>query len=356
LKDINTIAMRNCPHCGKEIQDEAAFCRFCRRDVQPPLWLTSLQKCPYCAEWIERGIERCPLCGKALITEEPFYISEEEDSTERLMNEVRENIFPKDQTNDEAPEESPEEEPVESTFDSPPFQPVPRETQNYQEPSSDPFESQEGLGVLRERQRPEIPLADLDTEAPEVEIKPTRERRRINVPIGRILPWVILIFATVAVVAVAIYAFQELDPLSSLGLVAPQATATETSPAATDEPLETAIASPTYAAATLPPLATATGMPGDCVLWSDISPAMVGQEVCAYGTIKRRFRVDAEIPYMAIFSEEEGTFAIVDRLTFYTQFRPGDCIQAFGEIEIMRGVRPFIDAANNLALCPDDSN
>jgi hypothetical protein len=88
--------MRNCPHCGKEIQDEAAFCRFCRHDVAPPLWLTSLQKCPYCAEWVERGIERCPLCGKALVTEEPFYISEEADSTELLLKEVRENIFAKD--------------------------------------------------------------------------------------------------------------------------------------------------------------------------------------------------------------------------------------------------------------------
>jgi hypothetical protein len=93
-------------------------------------------------------------------------------------------------------------------------------------------------------------------------------------------------------------------------------------------------------------------MPGDCLLWSEITVAMEGQQVCVFGIIKRRFRVDAEIPYMAIFSEEEGTFAIVDRLTFYTQFRPGDCIQAVGEVELMRGVRPFIDAGNALTTCP----
>ena len=88
------------------------------------------------------------------------------------------------------------------------------------------------------------------------------------------------------------------------------------------------------------------------MLWSDISTAMEGQQVCAYGIIKRRFRVDSEIPYMAIFSEDEGTFVIVDRLTYYYQFRPGDCIQAVGEVELMRGVRPFIDAGDALSICP----
>jgi hypothetical protein len=57
---------------------------------------------------------------------------------------------------------------------------------------------------------------------------------------------------------------------------------------------------------------------------------------------------------MAIFSEEEGTFVIVDRLTYYYQFRPGDCIQAVGEVELMRGVRPFIDAGDALSICPTE--
>jgi hypothetical protein len=82
---------------------------------------------------------------------------------------------------------------------------------------------------------------------------------------------------------------------------------------------------------------------------------MEGEFVCAYGKIKRRFRVDSDIPYMAIFSEQEGTFAIVDRETFYNQFRPGDCIQATGEIELMRGSRPFIDAQDELVACPAES-
>lgn len=76
--------MRNCPHCNREIQDEAVICRFCRQDVDPPLWLTSLQKCPFCAEWIERGIGRCPLCSKdvssALQSDMSDAAEEEEES------------------------------------------------------------------------------------------------------------------------------------------------------------------------------------------------------------------------------------------------------------------------------------
>lgn len=349
MKDTQPIAMRNCPHCGKEIQDEAAFCRFCRKDVEPPLWLTSLQKCPYCAEWVERGIERCPLCGKVLISEEPFYTSEEADSTEILLKEVRENIFSKNR--DENDESEDDEEPL--SQGEPPFHAVPRTERSYQEPSSDPLDSQEGLGVLRGRQREEIPLSRFDEPDSQKADKP-KERPQRRIPFARIAPWFVLIIAVGAVVAVAIYAFQQFDPLGALGFGASPDEATATSPAPTQTAVDELQPTSTYVAATLPPLATTTGSPGECVLWDEITVEMEGQQMCAFGIIKRRFRVDSEIPYMAIFSEEEGTFAIVDRLNFYTQFRPGDCILASGEVEIMRGVRPFIDAGNALVSCPSE--
>jgi RNA polymerase subunit RPABC4/transcription elongation factor Spt4 len=346
LKDEVSIAMRNCPHCGKEIQDEASFCRFCRRDVEPPLWLTSLQKCRYCAEWVERGIERCPLCGKELITEEPFYISEEADSTERLLNEVRENIFSKDKF-----EEDEEQEDEEETPEIPPFQVVPRIREEKRVVSEDPYESQEGLGVLRERQRSQIPLEPIEELSPR-EISKQPRRPRIRIPLGKITPWLLLIVATIVVIALAIYAFQEFDPLGSLSLLASTSPTEDIPPAPTETELEPTTPTPTIGAAILPPDVSATATPGTCILWSEITSAMEGQTVCAYGIIKRRFRVDSEIPYMAIFSEEEGAFAIVDRATFYTQFRPGDCIQTQGEVELMRGLRPFIDAKNGLIACP----
>jgi RNA polymerase subunit RPABC4/transcription elongation factor Spt4 len=346
LKDEDTIAMRNCPHCGKEIQDEASFCRFCRRDVDPPLWLTSLQKCPYCAEWVERGIERCPLCGKGLATEEPFYISEEADSTERLLNEVRENIFAKDKF-----EEDDEQRDEEEIPETPPFQVVPRTREKKQAVSEDPYESQEGLGVLRERQRSHIPLEPIE-ELDSREIGKKPKRPRIRIPLAKIIPWLLLMVATVVVIGLAIYAFQEFDPLGSLGLGASTSPTDDILPVPTETALEPTTPTPTIGAAVLPPELNVTATPGACMLWSEITSSMEGQTVCAYGVIKRRFRVDNEIPYMAIFSEEEGTFAIVDRTTFYTQFRPGDCIQTQGEVELMRGVRPFIDANNALIACP----
>jgi RNA polymerase subunit RPABC4/transcription elongation factor Spt4 len=99
--------MRSCPNCHKEIQDEAVFCRFCRREVDPPLWLTSLQKCPFCAEWVERGIERCPLCGKDLSQATPFSIPVEkvEQATD-LFARLRQSTQAADSFDDEEDEET----------------------------------------------------------------------------------------------------------------------------------------------------------------------------------------------------------------------------------------------------------
>jgi hypothetical protein len=341
--------MRNCPHCGKEIQDEAAFCRFCRHEVEPPLWLTSLQKCPYCAEWVERGIERCPLCGKDLVTEAPFYISEEEDSKERLLNEVRKNIFSKELV--ETEDEDDDESDLVDLTESPVFHSVPRSIEKDRKSSSDPFESQEGLGVLRQRQRDQVhndPFEDLGP--PKAE--PISKHGRVSLPLNKLAPWILLSVAVIAVIAIAVYAFREFVPIGSLNQVL-NLSPTEPmlpSPSETVEP--EIIASPTYAAAVLPPEGTPVDAPIPCILWSEITIELEGQRLCVYGIIKRRWRVDYEIPYIAIFSEDVGTFAIADRTTFYTQFQPGDCIQTEGEVELMRGVRPFIDAQGELSTCP----
>lgn len=56
--------MRNCPHCGEPIQDEAVLCKHCHQEVQPPLWTDSMRRCPYCAEWIDLENENCKFCGQ----------------------------------------------------------------------------------------------------------------------------------------------------------------------------------------------------------------------------------------------------------------------------------------------------
>jgi hypothetical protein len=138
---------------------------------------------------------------------------------------------------------------------------------------------------------------------------------------------------------------------------------------ATDIPTNTPIPVPTSTrrpAPTLPPeieptgdgssvlLTAEAGTPSSesgCVSWEAITVADEGSEACVYGVIKRWWKGD-DIPFISIFSEEEGTFSIIDRTTGYP-VGPGSCIMARGTVEIMGGVRPNIDAQGVLEDCPE---
>ena len=130
---------------------------------------------------------------------------------------------------------------------------------------------------------------------------------------------------------------------------------------ATDIPTKTPIPGPTSTlrpAAVLPTeikdLPTEVGTPSSapgCVSWEAITVEDAGSEACVYGVIKRWWTGD-EIPFIAIFSEEEGTFSIIDRTTRYP-VGPGICIMARGTVEIMGGVRPNIDADGEIEDCPE---
>ena len=133
---------------------------------------------------------------------------------------------------------------------------------------------------------------------------------------------------------------------------------------ATDIPTETPIPEPTSTrrpAPTLPPVSeepgiepTVIGTPSssaECVLWDTITLDDEGDELCVYGMIKRWWTGE-DIPFIAIFSEEVGTFAIIDRTTRHP-VGPGSCIMARGTVEIMAGTRPDIDAQGVLEACPE---
>jgi Double zinc ribbon len=96
---------------------------------------------------------------------------------------------------------------------------------------------------------------------------------------------------------------------------------------------------------------TPSSQPG-CVSWESITVEDEGSEACVYGVIKRWWTGD-EIPFIAIFSEEEGTFSIIDRTTRYP-VGPDSCIMARGTVEVMGGVRPNIDANGFLEDCPEE--
>jgi len=351
--------MRSCPHCHKEIQDEAVFCRFCRRDVDPPLWLTSLQKCPFCAEWVERGIDRCPLCGKDLTRATPFSIPAEAVESSDLFSRLRQSAA--------APEaEQDEFEPADQESEAP-FAAEPQAGsmeamqggrsgswfERMRQPEKPAEDVDEGLGVLQGRRidlREE--LDDAPAASDEDETPGASRTRAIQIGSG-VLRWVLIAVTAVVLVALAVLAYER---ITAGGLIFPQASRTQeptaTPPTATTLP---ATAAPTLGAGTpgvLLPTLPGTA-PVECVRWNTITLDMTGQTVCAYGEIKRWFEV-SDIPYVAIFSEQPGTFAFIDRQRTFPEFRPGTCITAEGVIESMRATRPFIDVQGNLQECGPD--
>jgi hypothetical protein len=352
--------MRSCPNCHKEIQDEAVFCRFCRREVDPPLWLTSLQKCPFCAEWVERGIERCPLCGKDLSQATPFSIPVEkvEQATD-LFARLRQSTQAADSFDDEEDEETQTEE---ADYDEPEAEMGIEEMQVGRSgswfdrlrktPEARPAETEEGLAVLHNRR------IDLSEDfAPDTDRESTPEdnneppNRHFLDTAGIIFRWLLIAVTASVIMIVGVLGYQR---MMSARLVLPGASET---PQDTPQ-VQPSEASPTLQA-TLPPgtpgvlLPTLPGTTLECITWDQITLQMAGETVCAYGAIKRWFEV-SDIPYVAIFSEQPGTFAFIDRERTYPEYRPGTCITATGLIEIMRATRPFIDVVGNLQECAAD--
>ena len=333
--------MRSCPHCNKEIQDEAVFCRFCRRDIDPPLWLTSLCKCPFCAEWVERGIERCPLCGRELTTEQPFSVDiGESEHSESLLARLKPSMEKEPESVEEVDLEG--EDVGEATFTKSP--------QKIVKMPRMPAESEEGLAVLHDRRldsdRDFDPLADLLPSAD----KEISEDDQEQGPFSRsiIIRWALMLAGILAVAAIVIVVFKRFD-LSSL------LTPREGTPIATSVPsIEPTDA---YVRATKPPEGspspepTTTPLPEiACMRWDELSLNSEGEILCVYGVIKRWFQSGA-IPYVAIFSEEMGTFEIIDHTRTYPGFKSGTCVMVEGEIEIMRNVRPYINADGTLSAC-----
>lgn len=331
--------MRNCPHCNKEIQDEAVFCRFCRQDVEPPLWLTSLRKCPYCAEWIERGIDRCPLCGKDLTHSQPFTEKPEaKPETEDLLAKLRGRSV--EATSGETAAE-PTAQPAKAI--------APSSELNKPEPVPP---NEEGLALLHSerlgKKRAFDPVAELHSEQAEERKTPRVRRLRLPAPLLRIGAAAI---ALAVLIAAAYFGLQRL-PQPLLALNAP--TASPSGSVLTATPASTLIG-PVPPPATLPPLASSTPTSQPCRSWDEITIEDEGEVICAYGNIRRWFKVE-DIPFVAIFTEELGTFAIVDRTKAYYEFKPGTCITVEGPVEIMRGSRPFIDANGNLRACEPEGS
>jgi len=405
--------MRACPHCSREIQDEAVFCRHCRRDVEPALWLTAMRRCPYCAEWIDLEVTQCNHCQKVLGGSPQRTAPFVESSLDDLVGDLRRESGPGPRDDlgrggrswEAEPEPVPardqgrgrkrEPEPVpardlgragrswEADLEQQtsaasaqpqarklgPFRRRPKEPEpesEYQRPEplfvgtsgteevrpiapDEDHSSFAALPVGRRRETSSFPQADREALISE-EGAPRGRGRRLLAALARTLIGLVLLGSA---------GFGGFYLLRGPGApLLAQLLATDTPPVPTPSPAPTNTLS---RAPTLPPAAGSTPIAADltttpgvqgCLSWEVVTLADEGKQLCVFGVIRRWFAVD-EVPFVAIFSEDVGTFAIVDRTGVHS-VGPGDCVQGTGVVEVMRGTRPNIDVQGNLQPCTSE--
>lgn len=73
----------NCPKCGKEIMDDAAFCKYCGSSISP-----RKQVCPKCGKENDEDALFCEGCGSSLVQEEKVPTKKDPKKTKEKLSHI----------------------------------------------------------------------------------------------------------------------------------------------------------------------------------------------------------------------------------------------------------------------------
>lgn len=299
-----------------------------------------MQKCAYCAEWIPNDVERCPNCEQPILSEPlektaPFV----EGGVSDLIRDFREQV---DGT--EAPNTFP-------GVDEHLQEDLPAYDQDGDVSFLQDESATGGLSVFKSRD-----VTDFSDAQGDVGFVPSRYEALDDKTVKRQISPALLRRAIVlggsfigAVACLAVILIFARPFLGSILAAAPDATDT---PAPTATPTKRSIPTsnvPTQNAVSETPTPVNETIEG-CISWDQVGEDDVGKELCVYGEVRRWF-ASGDIPFVAIFSEDLGTFAFIDRSTSYEQVGPGTCVTATGTVKLMRNIRPHIEVEGDLELC-----
>ncbi|OGO10324.1 MAG: hypothetical protein A2Z66_10990 [Chloroflexi bacterium RBG_13_66_10] len=379
--------MRKCDFCGQEIQDEAVFCRHCRRELPRSESIAGKKRCIYCAEWIERGAILCTYCGHELVPSGSIgrvYRPDRPEAAPRTWD--PRDVFRAQSVPPFAPEGEAEGE-RRGVFgrlgigrhDERPPEPAPAPLRASSPPEEPPTGPRPGLfrrlvtpketGVDASRPRPTEPRKiawGAEPRPPEGPLSPrlfaaSPERLEDLPPVRQGIPWgrllgVVLVIGIVGFAFIAISGgwLRGFDPDGLLqGVAPPPSTSAPEAPTAIVETTAPLLPGPSPTAAPTNAAGQASSTPyptADCLSWDRVTVANEGQTLCVFGEVAGR-SVTADFPILIYFSSEPGAFIIVDRTSPHPEVDPGVCVMVIGEVEVMSRVRPVIDAQGEILFC-----